>query len=115
DESQYEVRNRCFDTTIGGELIEFKGSAEPSDENNNMSKIDMTYFWIFTKRYEVYYLEDDYSTAVVSDSEFEQLWIMSRTPKMQEEKLKKILSLLENKMDLKNLIYTPQDAKGRYK
>jgi len=115
EESEYEVRNRCFDTTIGGELIEFKGSAEPSDKNNNMSKIDMTYFWIFTKRYEVYYLEADYSTAIVSDSEFKQLWIMSRTPTMQEEKLKKILALLKNKIDLKNLIYTPQDAKGRYK
>jgi apolipoprotein D and lipocalin family protein len=80
-----------------------------------MSKIDMTYFWIFTKSYGVYYLEDDYSSAVVADSELEQLWIMSRTPKMQEEKLQKILALLENKMNLKSLIFTPQDPKGRYK
>ena len=115
EENEYEVHNRCFDTTIGGELIEYEGSAESGDDNDNMSKIDMTYFWIFTKRYEIYYLEEDYSSAVVADTELDQLWIMSRTPKIQEQKLQKILALLENKMDLKRLIYTPQDPKGRYK
>jgi len=115
ENNEYEVYNRCFDTTIGGELIAYEGSAESANSDDNMSKIDMTYFWIFTKSYGVYYLEDDYSTAVVADSEFEQLWIMSRTPKIDENKLKKILALLENKMDLQNLIYTPQDEKGRYK
>ena len=43
------------------------------------------------------------------------LWIMSRTPKVNEEKLQNILTLLEGNMDLKRLIYTPQDTQGRYK
>lgn len=115
EDNEYEVYNRCFDTVIGGELIAYEGSAESAHDDDNMSKIDMTYFWIFTKRYEIYYLEEDYSIAVVADIELDQLWIMSRTPKIQEKKLQQILALLENKMDLKRLIFTPQDPKGRYK
>ena len=115
EESEYKVYNRCFDTQIGGELIEYSGTAKGVDEKTNVAKLDMTYFWIFTKRYEIYYLEEDFSAALVADEELEQLWIMSRTPKIEEQKLQKILALLENKMDLSRLIYTPQDDKGTYK
>lgn len=114
EENEYKVFNRCFDTVIGGDLIEFKGSAEPT-QGSTMSKIDMTYFWIFTKEYGVYYLEDDYSSALVADENFEQVWIMSRKPFMQKETLQKIEKILASQTDLKELIYTPQDKEGRYK
>jgi apolipoprotein D and lipocalin family protein len=113
--NSYDVFNRCFDTTIGGELIEYEGTAQPSGAEANMASIDMTYFWVFTKTYEVFYLEEDYSFAVVADSAFEQVWIMSRTPKIDAEKLQRIVALLQKNMDTKKLIYTPQDEKGRYK
>ncbi len=110
---EYEVFNRCFDTVIGGDLIEFSGTAEPK-EGESMSSIDMTYFWIFTKNYNVYYLESDYSYAVVADEEFKQVWIMSREPFMPKEKLTQIESYLSQAMEIKDFIYTPQDKKGRY-
>ncbi len=115
NQKEYEIHNRCFDTHIGGRLIEYKGSAESSNDDTNMSKIDMTYFWIFTKRYEVFFLEEDYSSAVVADRKLEQLWILSRSPTIDENALQKIHAVLENVMDLKRLIYTSQDALGRYK
>lgn len=111
DENEYKVYNRCFDTVIGGDLIEYKGSAEPS-EGKNMSKIDMTYFWIFTKEYGVYYIDDDYASALVADKDFEQVWIMSRTPFMEKMTLQRIENLLAQKIDLKKLIYTPQDKEA---
>lgn len=110
---QYKVFNRCFDSVIGGDLIQYSGWATPVS-GESMSSIDMTYFWIFTKNYNVYYLQNDYSYAVVADEEFEQVWIMSRKPKMPEEKLKEIVDYLTQTMDTKKLIYTPQDEKGRY-
>ena len=114
-ENEYEVYNRCFDKKIGGDLIEYEGTAQAAQTQGNMSSIDMTYFWIFTKRYKVFYLEDNYKYALIADSELEQLWIMSRTPKIDEKQLENILALLEGNMDLKRLIYTPQDEQGRYK
>jgi len=113
-DSTYKVFNRCFEKVIGGDLIEYKGTAEPVN-GNSMSKIDMTYFYIFTREYRVIHLEKDYSAAVVSDEEMDQVWVMSRKPKLPKRTLKKILAKLEKNMDVKRLIFTPQDKKGRYK
>lgn len=113
-DSTYKVYNRCFKNVIGGELIEYKGTAKPA-KGQSMSKIDMTYYYIFTKQYRVIHLEKDYSAAVVADKEMKQVWVMSRNPKLQKKKLSKILAKLGRSMNLKRLIYTPQDAKGRYK
>ena len=114
EDNTYKIYNRCFKNEIGGDLIEYKGTAEPTS-GNSMSKIDMTYFYFFTSEYRVIHLENDYSAAVVADKDMKQVWIMSRDPKLSKRKFDKILAKLEKNMDLKRLIYTPQDEKGRYK
>jgi apolipoprotein D and lipocalin family protein len=115
DDNEYEVYNRCFEKRIGGELVAYEGSAKSPLEPSNMSQIDMTYYWFFTKRYGVYYLDETYESAIVANEAFDQLWILSRKPNIETEKLEKILALLDNTIDLKKLIFTPQDGKGRYK
>jgi apolipoprotein D and lipocalin family protein len=111
---KYRVNNRCFEHVIGGDLIEYEGDAQPS-EGDSMSRIEMTYFWIFTKEYHVIYIEEDYSRAIVADRQLEQVWIMSRTPHITQEQRDVLLAKLDPLMDLSRLIYTPQDEKGRYK
>lgn len=113
-DNTYKVYNRCFENVIGGNLIEYKGTAK-SANGQSMSKIDMTYYYIFTKQYRVIHLEKDYSAAVVADEKMKQVWVMSRKPKLQKKKLSKILAKLGRSMNLQRLIYTPQDKKGRYK
>lgn len=110
----YKIYNRCFEHVIGGDLIEYKGTAKPT-EGDSMSKIDMTYYYFFTTEYRVIHLENDYSAAVVADKEMEQVWIMSRDPKLPQKKLERILATLDKNMDLNRLIFTPQDEQGRYK
>jgi apolipoprotein D and lipocalin family protein len=112
--STYKVYNRCFKKRIGGELIEYNGKAKAA-QGDSMSKIEMTYYYIFTREYRVIHLEKDYSAAVVADKEMQQVWVMSRTPKLSQRKLKKLLAKLQKNMDTKRLIFTPQDKKGRYK
>lgn len=114
EDNTYNVYNRCFEKVIGGELIEYSGKAKPAN-GDSMSKIDMTYYYIFTQEYRVIHLEKDYSAAVVADKEMDKVWVMSRTPKLQKKTFKRILAKLEKKMDIERLIYTPQDKKGRYK
>jgi len=110
----YKIYNRCFEHFIGGDLIEYRGTAKPT-KGDSMSKIDMTYYYFFTNEYRVIHLEKDYSAAVVADEDMEQVWIMSRDPKLPKRKLNDILANLERNMDLKRLIFTPQDKQGRYK
>lgn len=114
EDNTYKVYNRCFENVIGGDLIEYKGVATATN-GNSMSKIDMTYFYIFTSEYRVIHLEKDYSTAVVTDKDMKQVWVMSRKPKLDDTKFNQILTKLKKSMDLERLIYTPQDKKGRYK
>lgn len=109
---EYDVKNRCFDTVFDGKIIEYNGVAKASD-GNIMSQIDMTYFWIFTKQYRIIYLDKDYSSAVLVDNDMEYVWIMNREPFMKKEKLDSIVSFLSNHMNTKELIYTPQDPKGK--
>jgi len=113
-DNTYKVFNRCFENVIGGDLIEYKGTAE-ARHGNSMSKIDMTYFYIFTREYRVIHLEKDYSAAVVTDAEMDQVWVISRKPTLPERTLNKILFKLEKSMDIERLIFTLQDKKGRYK
>ena len=114
EDNEYKVYNRCFEDKIGGDLIEYRGTATPV-EGTSMSAIDMTYFYIFTKEYLVIHVDEEYSTAVVADRDMEQVWIMSRKPKMAQNVLNNILAKLDPTMDLNRLIYTPQDEKGKYK
>lgn len=114
EDDNYKVYNRCFEKVIGGDLIEYNGKAKPSD-GKSMSKIDMTYFYIFTQEYRVIHLEKDYSAAILTDKEMDKVWVMSRKPKLPKQKLNQILATLEKSMDVKRLIFTPQDKKGRYK
>ncbi len=114
DDNRYRVNNRCFDTTMTGDLILYEGTAEPL-EGDSMHQMEMTYFWIFSQDYNVLYLDEDYTTAIISDKDFEQLWVMHRKPEISQIKLAKLLALLEKNMDLDRLIYTPQDPQGRYK
>ena len=114
NDNTYKIYNRCFEHIIGGDLIEYRGTAKPVD-GSSMSKINMTYYYFFTTQYRVIHLENDYSAAVVADEEMEQVWIMSRNPKLPKRKLDKILANLEKNMDLNRLIFTPQDEQGRYK
>jgi apolipoprotein D and lipocalin family protein len=113
-EHEYRVFNRCFDTKIGGDLIEYKGSGEPT-EGSSMSRIDLTYYWVFTREFRVVYLSPDYQTAVMCDDEMDKVWIMHRKPQLPRQKLNDVLALLEPSLELKRLIYTPQDSEGRYK
>ncbi|MBN2894281.1 MAG: lipocalin family protein [Campylobacterales bacterium] len=112
-DDEFQVDNRCFEGEIDGERIHYQGRANAADERN-FARIDMTYFWIFSRQYRVIYLDAHYQSAVVSDDKLHQLWIMHRAPFMPEQTLGAILALLEPYGVVDQLIWTPQDPQGRY-
>lgn len=110
----YTVHNRCFEDTIGGKKVHYKGSASFVNKTD-ASVIDMTYYWIFTKRYYVLYVDEMYQKAIVASPDMSNVWIMSRTPKIAQETFDAMVKKLDAYMDTSKLIITPQDDKGRYK
>lgn len=53
-------------------------------KNSGNAKLKVQFFWPFKGNYWIIDLADDYSWAVVSDPKLKTLWILSRTPKMNE-------------------------------
>ena len=113
EDDTYDVFNRCFENELDGKLIQYNGDAKVSQIENNIS-LDMTYFYLFTSSYKIIYL-NNYKTAIITDDDYSNLWIMSRVPSIDQSELKMILKKLENKMDTSKLIFTKLDPKGRYK
>ena len=105
----YDVYNRCFENELDGKLIEYNGFAKLEN-----SQLFMRYFLVFRTSYKIEYL-NDYQTAVVTNDDYSNLWIMSRVPNIDKNELEKILKDLKNKMDISKLVFTKLDPKGRYK
>jgi apolipoprotein D and lipocalin family protein len=52
--------------------------------NSGNAKLKVQFFWPFKGDYWIIGLADDYSWAIVSSPKLKTLWILSRTPKMEE-------------------------------
>jgi apolipoprotein D and lipocalin family protein len=94
DKGYVIVENRCKKDSISGKESYIKGKAFVQKNSNN-AKLKVQFFWPFRGKYWIIELADDYSYAVVSHPNRKYLWILSRTPKMNEAIYQSILSRLE--------------------
>ncbi len=102
------VENRCNRDSINGRQSYIKGKAFVEKDSGN-AKLKVQFFWPFRAKYWIIELADDYSYAVVSHPNRKYLWILSRTPKMDNTTYQQILSRLREKgFDLGKLQLTQQ-------
>lgn len=102
------VENRCNKDSVKGKVSYIKGKAFV-DAGTGNAKLKVQFFWPFKGKYWIIDLADDYSYAVVSHPSKKYLWILSRTPKMDESVYQQILSRLKGKgFDLLKLKTTTQ-------
>ncbi len=66
----------------------WKKNADPGT-----AELEVTFFAPFSGDYRVIRLEADYSSAIVTSSSRDYLWILSRTPELPEGRLEQYLSL----------------------
>jgi apolipoprotein D and lipocalin family protein len=108
DKGYVIVENRCNKDSVTGKQAYIKGKAFV-EENSGNSKLKVQFFWPFKAKYWIIDLADDYSYAVVSHPNKKYLWILSRTPKMNETTYKEIITRLKEKgFDLTKLQLTVQ-------
>jgi apolipoprotein D and lipocalin family protein len=102
------VENRCNKDSITGKQAYIKGKAFVEAHSGN-SKLKVQFFWPFKAKYWIIDLADDYSYAVVSHPNKKYLWILSRTPKMNETLYQQIVFRLREKgFDITKLQITIQ-------
>lgn len=108
DEGYVIVENACNKDSINGEKSGIKGKAFVV-ENTGNAKLEVQFFWPFKGKYWIIDLDKDYTYAVVGHPNREYLWILSRTPQMNEEIYQGIIERVKAKgFDLAKLQRTVQ-------
>ena len=108
DDGRIDVVNTCFELSLDGPSRDIRGSARVVDETTN-AKLKVSFFWPFEGDYWIIDLAEDYSYAVVGSPNRQFLWILSRTPAMDEGLYQQILDTLpERGFDPELLEIVPQ-------
>lgn len=81
-DGKVDVVNRC--RKANGEYTTAKGKARIVDKKTN-AKLKVTFFWPFYGDYWILDLGPDYEYAVVGAPNRDYLWILSRTPQLDEQ------------------------------
>jgi apolipoprotein D and lipocalin family protein len=100
-----EVLNSC----LRDEKVDTaKGKAWVVETTTN-AKLKVSFFWPFRGDYWIIDLGKDYEYAVVSAPSMKYLWILSRTPQIDEQRYQGIVTRLKDRgFDVARLNRTPQ-------
>jgi apolipoprotein D and lipocalin family protein len=94
-EGKIDVLNQCRKGALDGRISSVKGKARVVDNKTN-AKLKVSFFWPFSGHYWIIDLGENYEYAVVGHPDRKYLWILSRSPKMDE----KIYNLILKKLKL---------------
>ena len=89
DDGRITVKNRCRSGGLDGEVRGVDGVAWPVNETN--ARLKVRFFWPFSGHYWVLALDPDYQWSVVGHPEREYLWILSRTPQIDDALYQELL------------------------
>ena len=78
------VENACRDANRDGAIRRATGVAWVASGDPSNAKLEVQFFWPFRGDYWIIELDPDYRYAVVGHPSREYLWILSRTPRMDE-------------------------------
>ena len=108
DDGRIEVLNTCIESSLDGPSREIRGSARVVDATTG-AKLKVTFFWPFEGDYWIVDLGEDYDYAVVGEPSRNFLWILSRTPQMDETLYEDIVAWLPGiGYDPDRLVRVPQ-------
>ncbi|MFA5927994.1 MAG: lipocalin family protein [Candidatus Margulisiibacteriota bacterium] len=102
-----EVFNSGYKSTLDGEVSSAVGDAWLPDKEQT-GRLKVSFFGPFTADYTVIVIDDNYQYAVVCSSP-ETLWILSRSPKMDDVLFHRLCGIAQNLgFNMDNLEKVPQ-------
>src|SRR5512133_1315664 len=106
EDGKIEVLNSCRNKDGKNETA--RGRAKLADRNSK-AKLRVTFFWPFYGDYWIIGLDPEYRWAVVGEPSRKYLWILSRSPRMDEPDYRRVVSIAREKgYDPSRLVPTPQ-------
>ena len=107
-DGKIEVFNQCRKGSFDGKVSSIRGKAWVVDATTN-AKLKVSFYWPFSGDYWIIDLGADYEYAVVGHPGRKYLWILSRTPEMDEALYNRLLEKLQGRFyDTSKLVKTPQ-------
>lgn len=95
-EGYVEVNNYCRKGGPEGKLDKAEGKGFPVEGSSN-SKLRVQFFWPFRGDYWILELDPEYRHVLVGSPDRESLWILSRTPKINQDTYNRLIQLAEQK------------------
>lgn len=95
EDGKVGVLNQCHKGSLEGPISSANGKAWVVDPATN-AKLKVSFFWPFSGDYWIIDLGENYEYAVVGHPSRKYLWILSRTPQMDEGLYNRILEKLKN-------------------
>ena len=103
EDGSISVLNECIKD---GKAKQAKGKAKLVDKDSG-AKLKVTFFWPFYGDYWIINLGKDYDYSVVGTPNRKYLWILCRTPKMDDKLYSQLIEFVKSKgFNVNNLIIT---------
>jgi apolipoprotein D and lipocalin family protein len=107
-DGRVQVVNGGYAGDFDGRYRSAKGKAWVVDTGSN-AKLKVSFFWPFAADYWILELGGEYEYAVVGDGSRRYLWILSRTPHMDDKIYNELLGRIKAKgFDISRLEKNPQ-------
>lgn len=94
EDGKIKVVNQGRKNVLDGKLSIAEGKAKLTSDPG---KLKVSFFWIFYADYFVLELDDEYQWALIGSSSAKYLWILSRTPQLDDNVKNMILHKAENR------------------
>ena len=104
-ETTFTFRKGGFD----GKLKRYTPKGYVRDKLTNATW-GMQFVWPIKAEYLITYLDEDYSTTIISRNKRDHVWIMARTPRIPESDYARLLALVgEQGYDVSGIVRVPQE------
>jgi lipocalin len=109
DDGKIKVINEGYKYAFEGKHNVAEGKAKLTAETGVLK---VSFFWIFYAQYRVLELDENYQWAIVGGTSEKYLWILSRTPQLDDQTKGLILKKAEKRgYDTSKLIWVAQKTK----
>ncbi len=111
EDGKIKVTNSGYKNTLDGEYDEAIGKAKIPDPINDPGKLKVSFFLFFYGDYYVLKLDENYQYALIGSSTPKYLWILSRTPQMDDETYNMLVAEAQQRgYDISKLYKVPQKS-----
>lgn len=91
DDGSIKTTFTFHDNSFGGDLKTYNPTGFVSEESNSLW--GMQFIWPFKAEYIIAYVSDDYQTTIIARNARDYVWIMARTPGLDEDTYQRLVKL----------------------